>query len=292
MSKFEIYKGNDADPKECWRWRLIDDNGANIAKSEEAFLKENIKESIKKIQEYVGPRTSIVLDSSDDEKGNECRFAYFQSTKDGQWYWRLQAAGNNETLAVGGEGFVSEGNVKRSIENVRGEMCVAGIGFENPEDDPAYDAQKENEDEKTNIKKGIAGSGDFGSLEEDLEKADIGKFRIVRNIENVAHPILIFINYRPTDISSPVCLGFSLERYEQDNKMPPKFWSSVKTVKSVNDQIPNTHPGYKNFDYEKKTYYPFSADLSEYNFSPTSILGLLRELHRHMDFPRCTWVNL
>ena len=158
MSKFEIYKGNDADPKECWRWRLIDDNGANIAKSEEAFLKENIKESIKKIQEYVGPRTSIVLDSSDDEKGNECRFSYFQSTENEQWYWRLQAAGNNETLAVGGEGFVSEGNVKRSIENVRGEMCVAGIGFENPEDDPAYDAQKENEDEKTNIKKGIAGS--------------------------------------------------------------------------------------------------------------------------------------
>ena len=158
MSKFEIYKGKDADPKECWRWRLIDDNGAKIAKSEEPFLKGNIKGSIKKIQEYVGSLTPIVLDGSDDEKGNECRFAYFQSTEDGQWYWRLQAAGNNETLAVGGEGFVSEGNVKRSIENVRGEMCVAGIGFENPEDDPAYDAQKENEAEKTNIKKGIPGS--------------------------------------------------------------------------------------------------------------------------------------
>ena len=281
MSKFKIYKGKDANTEECWRWKLIDDNGANIAKSEEPFLKENIKESIKKIQEYVGPRTSIVLDSSDDEKGNECRFSYFQSTEDGQWYWRLQAAGNNEKLAVGGEGFVSEGNVKRSIENVRGEMCVAGIGFENPEDDPAYDAQKENEDEKTNIKKGIPGSGDFDSLEGELEKAGMGPFVITQGIGDLPHPILIFIDYQPKNRCTPVCLGLPLEEYEQ-KRMARKFWSSVKTAKPVNGQIPNPHPEYKEFNYEGRTYYPFSADLSGYNFSSASISELLEELYEHV----------
>lgn len=158
MAKFEIYKGDSTDTKQCWRWRLKDDNHAIIATGGEGFLKESVKPSIKNIQGEITLNTLICEDGSDDEDSKVYRFAYFESEKDEQWYWRLQAGGNNKIVAIGNEDFVSKDSVIRSIENVREEMCRAGIVFENPKDDPAYDAKEENKEKETNKKKGVAGS--------------------------------------------------------------------------------------------------------------------------------------
>lgn len=44
------------------------------------------------------------------------RFKYFQG-QDYQWYWRL-VDGNNQVVAIGGEGYSTEASVKRAIDNV------------------------------------------------------------------------------------------------------------------------------------------------------------------------------
>ncbi|NYT27855.1 MAG: YegP family protein [Candidatus Thiodubiliella endoseptemdiera] len=64
----------------------------------------------------------------------------FKVRKDGEWYWRLKA-GNNEPMAIGGQGFSSKQSILGSIENVKVEIGRAEIIFENPEDDPAYEAK-------------------------------------------------------------------------------------------------------------------------------------------------------
>ena len=128
MSKFEIYKGKDKDPKECWRWRLLDNNHKNIARSEEAFRKENVVRSIEIMRLHVTPETPIIFESiiifegDPEEDTSEYRFIIFKSEKDGQWYWRLRAGGNNEMMAIGGEGFSSKDSAKRATENARLEI--------------------------------------------------------------------------------------------------------------------------------------------------------------------------
>jgi len=44
------------------------------------------------------------------------QFKYFLGSNS-QWYWRLQD-GNNRIIATSGEGYSSEYNVKRAIDNV------------------------------------------------------------------------------------------------------------------------------------------------------------------------------
>lgn len=45
---------------------------------------------------------------------------------DGDYYWRLRDS-NGEIVADGSEGYTSEGNVKRALENVREEVPNASI---------------------------------------------------------------------------------------------------------------------------------------------------------------------
>lgn len=45
------------------------------------------------------------------------RFNYYQGS-DHLWYWRL-IDGNNKIVAIGGEGYASEYNVMRAIQNVQ-----------------------------------------------------------------------------------------------------------------------------------------------------------------------------
>ncbi len=153
-TKINIYRGEDKDPNECWRWRMKDTNGQIIATGGEAFTKDGVIGNIKNIKASITAETPIVLDGSEEESGKESRFAYFQG-KDGQYYWRLQNKGNNEIIAVGGEGFVSKDSVLKSLENVRKEisLCPEHV-WENPSDDPA---QKAKEADSTKSR-GIAGS--------------------------------------------------------------------------------------------------------------------------------------
>ncbi len=147
MSKFEIYRGSDKG-EQCWRWKLVDSNGKKIAKSEEPFIKSSVKRSIKTIKDKVNLDTPVFLDESNEDTNKGYRFEYFQSEKDGEWYWRLKA-GNNEPMAIGGQGFSFKQSILGSIENVKVEIGRAEIIFENPEDDPAYEA-KNQDDTKEN----------------------------------------------------------------------------------------------------------------------------------------------
>ena len=123
----------------------------------------------------------------------------------------------------------------------------------------------------------------FDSLVDELEKAGMESFDIGSNIKNITHPVLIFTNYRPKDICRPICIGLSLEEYEQ-NRMARKFWSSVRTINILKGRAPVCNSEYGEFDYEEQTYYPFSADLSGYNFDPTSISKLLEYLYEHVGY--------
>ncbi len=143
MSKFQIYM-DDSGKEESWRWRLIDDNNKNIAKSEEAFVKTSITRSIKTLQDKVNAKTPIHQDESVGDIDKGYRFEYFQSSKNQEWYWRLKA-GNHELMAVGGEGFSSEQSVKISLDNVRLEIPRADVTWENPEDAPAHKAKVEDD---------------------------------------------------------------------------------------------------------------------------------------------------
>lgn len=53
-------------------------------------------------------------------------FEMWQSKKDGQWYWSLEAA-NGESIAIGGEGFSSKESCRRSIRNVMEEISHTPI---------------------------------------------------------------------------------------------------------------------------------------------------------------------
>ncbi len=130
MSKFEIYKkDNSYNSEQCWRWRLVDSNGAKIAKSEEPFIKSSIEGSIKTIKDRVDTNTPVFLDESNEDTDKGYRFEYFKSEKNNEWYWKLRA-GNNETMASGGEGFTTEQSIKVSIVNVKVEIGRADIVYE------------------------------------------------------------------------------------------------------------------------------------------------------------------
>ena len=144
MSKFEIYQGEDTQ-EQCWRWRLFDDNNANIGRSEEAFLKGSIKPSVKKIKGNI-QEAPIAKDESDEDKDKGYRFEYFKSEKDEQWYWRLKA-GNHEIMAISGEGFSSEKIVIEQINLFKKVAADAAINWENEQDDPAYQEKHEDRTE-------------------------------------------------------------------------------------------------------------------------------------------------
>ena len=116
-SKFQIYRRKDGD----FGWRLRDRNSQIVAVSGEGFGKEYVEKSIENVVAEVNGGTPIVLDGSEEESGKVTRFAYFVGDDD-QYWWRLQNANNNQTIASSGEGFVSKSNVVRSIENVRAEI--------------------------------------------------------------------------------------------------------------------------------------------------------------------------
>ena len=51
VDKFEIYEISGADPDKAWSWRLLDNKGVAIAKSEVGFPKDKIVDVIKIIRE-------------------------------------------------------------------------------------------------------------------------------------------------------------------------------------------------------------------------------------------------
>ena len=139
--KFVIFQGKNKDEEQSWYWRLLAANGANIAVGGEGFSKYNAIDAVKNVRNEVNAETPIVEDGSEQEQGDKTRFCWYVGD-DGQWYWKLQNKRNNQTIAIGGEGFSSKQSVIDSIKNA----CVVinrhpDYEFENPEDDPAYDVK-------------------------------------------------------------------------------------------------------------------------------------------------------
>lgn len=52
-------------------------------------------------------------------------FQYYRGN-DGDYYWRLRDS-NNEIVADGSEGYVSERNLKEAVENVKREVPNASV---------------------------------------------------------------------------------------------------------------------------------------------------------------------
>jgi uncharacterized protein YegP (UPF0339 family) len=50
--------------------------------------------------------------------------------KDGDWGWRLRATGNNEIIAISGEGFENLDDAEHSMDLVKREAPGASIDFQ------------------------------------------------------------------------------------------------------------------------------------------------------------------
>ena len=147
MSEFQIYKSIGQGEK-CWSWRLIGNDDEIIAYNEEPFLKGSIVASIKRIRQEAPD--APIEESKNQDKGY--RFEYHKTDEDKQWDWYL-LDGDNKVIAIG-KIFDQKDSVKDALENVRKEMNDAKITWENPEDDPDYQAKH---DDRTDTK-GIPGS--------------------------------------------------------------------------------------------------------------------------------------
>lgn len=272
MSKFIIYKGSDSG-EQAWRWRLKDSNGVKIAKSEEPFIKDSVKRSIKTLQQKITSDTPVYLDESkeDIDKGN--RFEYFQSEKDEQWYWRFKA-GNNELMAIGGEGFVSEQSILKSIANVKVEIPAAEILFEDPKDDPAHDAKdKDTTKENPNIPPGSIAD----ELQKALKEQAIDYLVVPSDVSPCSGITIAIKNYYPSDKDDNISLSIALS-YSPDS-WTQKCWLSVK-IPANDPNEPLYCSEYKEFDYKGIHYYPYSIQTKTYQL--VNVIGLCDGLYRYV----------
>lgn len=150
MSEFQIYKST-GQGEQCWYWRLIGSDGEIIAYNEEPFLKGSIVGSIKRIRQEA-PQAPIEESEIPKNEAKGYRFEYHKPGEGKQWDWYL-LDGNNKVIALG-KAFAPEDSAKDVLENVRKEMGDAKITWENPEDDPDYQAKH---DDRTDTR-GIPGS--------------------------------------------------------------------------------------------------------------------------------------
>ena len=96
--KFEVYAGSSGE----YSWRLLADNGQNVASSGEAFAsKSNADRAANGFKAGAAGATYEVYETSS-----------------GNWRWRAKAA-NGEQIAGSGENFVTKQNAERSAENVQ-----------------------------------------------------------------------------------------------------------------------------------------------------------------------------
>ena len=66
VSKFEIYEISGVAPDKAWSWRLLDNKGSVIAKSELGFPKDEIVDVIKTIREGMKTAEWIWHNKADD----------------------------------------------------------------------------------------------------------------------------------------------------------------------------------------------------------------------------------
>lgn len=123
MKGFNFYQDKSLE----WRWRLKDGNGAVIADSGEGYNDRKDCEKGAALFTTLGPNAPERKVTESEESGHGPEWEYFED-KAGEWRWRFQAK-NNKILADGSEGYASEYNVKRAIQNVK--ALLREIGNQN-----------------------------------------------------------------------------------------------------------------------------------------------------------------
>lgn len=98
---FELYKDNASE----WRWRLIHENGKNIANGGEGYSSRT-----KARQGLESVRQNVAEDGNAD-------FEVYEDNR-GKYRWRLRHA-NGEIIADSGQGYASESGAEDAVERVR-----------------------------------------------------------------------------------------------------------------------------------------------------------------------------
>ena len=147
MSKYQIYKLKDLG-EQCWYWRLLNSDDKNIANSYEPMLKGDIISSIKRIRQEA-PEAPIKEIETTKHQDNGSQFEFHKSAEDGQWDW-FMTDGNHKIVAVG-KIFASQDSVLNTLEGIQKDMGDAEITWEDPEDDPDYQAKLEDLTETVGI---------------------------------------------------------------------------------------------------------------------------------------------
>ena len=122
------------------------------------------------------------------------------------------------------------------------------------------------------------------NLEAMLKKEElVFEFAQLNNIEE---PILLIKDYPKGQKKNKVSFAFSLaDFYNGIFNFGAKYWMTAKNIKSINGDMPNPYPTYKEFEYEQKRYFPFSAQLQRYGLENiNSIRSICRDLYNHIDF--------
>lgn len=123
MKGFQFYE----DSAKEWRWRLRDGNNKIVADSGEGYDEKKDCEKGAALFTTLGPNAPVNKVNANDTSGHGPEWEYY-ADKAAEWRWRFQAK-NNKNLADGSEGYESEANVIRAIDNVK--ALLMEIGKEN-----------------------------------------------------------------------------------------------------------------------------------------------------------------
>ncbi len=122
MKGFNFYQ----DALKEWRWNLKDGNTETVADSAEGYENRSDCEKGAMLFTTLGPNAPVRKIVEPNSSGGGPEWEYFED-KASEWRWRFQAK-NNKTLADGSEGYESESNVKRAIQNVKDLLTEIGRG--------------------------------------------------------------------------------------------------------------------------------------------------------------------
>ena len=104
--------------------------------------------------------------------------------------------------------------------------------------------------------------------------------------KNIDEPVLLIKEYPKHQRNNKISFAFSLvEFYNGSFSFGSKCWMTKNTLKSINSEIPSYYPNYREFEYDKRLYHPFSVNLQEYTLEdPNSIRSVCRNLYEHIVF--------
>ena len=110
------------------------------------------------------------------------------------------------------------------------------------------------------------------------------------DIQDIDRPLLLILDYSPKNkCLDLVSFAFSLSKYYEgiDHDFENRFWATRETLKKETERlkVPTSHPDYTQFEFKDNTFYPFSAQLGDYNFCELEKMKeLLKRLHNCIDF--------